>query len=92
MEFGSRSKRITRFPRKTVNVCGPLRLAPTDLVQVVGLNTQGCDISDLQASIDTGLDSPEDIVPWKDAPPINDQSYKVVPCSVAVLYAPVCAS
>jgi hypothetical protein len=31
-------------------------------------------------------------VPWKDAPPINDQSYKVVPCSVAVLYAPVCAS
>ena len=39
MEFGSRSTRITRFPRKTVNVCAPLRLPPTDLVQVGGLNT-----------------------------------------------------
>jgi isoamylase len=37
--------------------------------------------------IDTGLDSPEDIVPWQDARPCAGRSYKVGPHSVAVLYA-----
>jgi glycogen operon protein len=39
--------------------------------------------------IDTGLDSPEDIVPWQDAPPLTGRTYRVGPHSVAVLYAPV---
>jgi len=37
--------------------------------------------------IDTGLDSPEDIVQWQDAPPFAGRTYKVGPHSVAVLYA-----
>ena len=39
--------------------------------------------------IDTGLDSPEDIVRWQDAPPFAGRTYKVGPHSVAVLYAPL---
>jgi isoamylase len=42
--------------------------------------------------IDTGLDSPEDIVPWRKARPIAGHSYKVGARSIAVLYAPVSAS
>ena len=42
--------------------------------------------------IDTGLDSPDDIVPWQDAPQINGQIYNVGPHSVVVLHAPVSAS
>jgi glycogen operon protein len=37
--------------------------------------------------IDTSLDSPEDIVPWKDARPIAGRTYRVGSHSVAVLYA-----
>jgi glycogen operon protein len=37
--------------------------------------------------IDTGLDSPEDIVPWQDAPPYAGRTYRVGPHSTAVLYA-----
>ena len=42
--------------------------------------------------IDTGLDSPEDIVEWKDARPWAGRTYKVSPHSVVVLYAPVGSS
>jgi isoamylase len=38
--------------------------------------------------IDTGLDSPEDIVSWKEARPHAGSAYRVGPHSVAVLYAP----
>ena len=37
--------------------------------------------------IDTGLDSPDDIVEWRKAPLIQGYSYRVEPRSVAVLYA-----
>jgi isoamylase len=37
--------------------------------------------------IDTGLDSPEDIVEWQTAPPINGFTYRVESRSVAILYA-----
>jgi isoamylase len=39
--------------------------------------------------IDTTLESPEDIVRWQEAPPIEGQTYMVGPESVVVLYAPV---
>ena len=42
--------------------------------------------------IDTGQDSPEDIVEWQDASPLAGQTYKVGPRSVVVLYAPVSTS
>jgi isoamylase len=38
--------------------------------------------------IDTGLESPEDIVPWQDARPCTGPTYRVGPHSVAVLYTP----
>jgi glycogen operon protein len=38
--------------------------------------------------IDTSLNAPEDIVPWKDARPCLGNNYRVGPHSVAVLYAP----
>ena len=39
--------------------------------------------------IDTGLDSPEDIVPWSDARPCPGRVYRAAARSVAVLYAMV---
>jgi isoamylase len=39
--------------------------------------------------IDTSLETPEDIVPWKDAPPCIGPTYRVGPHSVAILYAPL---
>jgi glycogen operon protein len=39
--------------------------------------------------IDTGLQSPEDIVGWQDLRPCTGRTYRVGPHSVAVLYAPV---
>jgi len=42
--------------------------------------------------IDTSLDFPEDIVPWKDARPFSGSSYSVGPHSVVVLYRPMGAS
>jgi isoamylase len=42
--------------------------------------------------IDTGLDSPEDIVPWRKARPVPGRSYQVGAHSVAVLHAPMSAS
>ena len=39
--------------------------------------------------IDTGLESPEDIVPWQNARPCTGRTYRVGPQSVAVLYAVV---
>jgi glycogen operon protein len=42
--------------------------------------------------IDTGQDSPEDIVEWQDASPLAGHTYKVGPRSVVVLYAPVSTS
>jgi glycogen operon protein len=39
--------------------------------------------------IDTGLESPEDIVPWQDARRITGSTYRVGPHSVAVLYTPL---
>jgi isoamylase len=37
--------------------------------------------------IDTGLDSPEDIVRWREARPFAGSAYRVGPHSVAILYA-----
>lgn len=37
--------------------------------------------------IDTGLDSPDDIVPWDEAPPISDGHYQLAAHSVAMLIA-----
>jgi len=37
--------------------------------------------------IDTGLDSPRDIVEWKAAPSVPGFTYRAQPRSVAVLYA-----
>ncbi len=37
--------------------------------------------------IDTGLDSPLDIVPWQDAPPVSGETYPVQSRSVVVLFA-----
>jgi glycogen operon protein len=37
--------------------------------------------------IDTGLDSPLDIVPWQTAPPISGDSYRAEARSVVVLFA-----
>ena len=39
--------------------------------------------------IDTALDSPEDIVPWQDAPPLRDHRYRADARSVVVLFAPL---
>ncbi len=36
--------------------------------------------------IDTSLDSPNDIVPWKQAPPVQGNSYRVADRSVVMLY------
>ena len=38
--------------------------------------------------IDTTLPSPEDIVPWQDAPAVTQQRYPVGPRSVVVLFEP----
>jgi glycogen operon protein len=37
--------------------------------------------------IDTGLDSPDDIVPWKVAPPVEGSTYRVESRSVVMLFA-----
>jgi glycogen operon protein len=37
--------------------------------------------------IDTGLDSPEDIVPWRDAVPVASVRYRARPRSVIVLFS-----
>jgi len=37
--------------------------------------------------IDTALDSPHDIVEWKNAPPVSARSYRAGPRSVVVLFA-----
>ena len=39
--------------------------------------------------IDTGLDSPDDIVPWDDAPAVPDSTYRAEARSVVTLYAPL---
>jgi isoamylase len=39
--------------------------------------------------IDTALDSPEDIVPWQDAPAVRDHRYRADARSVVVLFAPL---
>jgi len=39
--------------------------------------------------IDTSLDSPDDIVPWLDAPAFTGAAYRAAPRSVVVLWAPV---
>jgi glycogen operon protein len=39
--------------------------------------------------IDTFLDSPQDIVDWKDAPTIGGSTYRAAPRSVVVLLAPI---
>jgi isoamylase len=39
--------------------------------------------------IDTSLDSPNDIVPWQDAPAFTDPAYRVPPRSVVVMWAPL---
>lgn len=36
--------------------------------------------------IDTALDSPQDIVPWKEAPPVDGQVYRVAERSVVMLF------
>jgi isoamylase len=41
--------------------------------------------------IDTSLDSPDDIVPWQDAPTFTDRAYRAAPRSVVVLWAPLAA-
>jgi glycogen operon protein len=40
-----------------------------------------------QRWIDTGMDSPRDIVPWHDAPPVDGRSYRAEARSVVVLLA-----
>jgi glycogen operon protein len=42
--------------------------------------------------IDTSLETPEDIVPWKDARPYTGPVYRVAPHSVVVLHAPIAES
>jgi len=37
--------------------------------------------------IDTFLESPEDIVPWQEAPSVSDHTYRAGPRSVIVLWA-----
>jgi glycogen operon protein len=37
--------------------------------------------------IDTSLDSPEDIVPWQEAPPVEGDAYQAMDRSVVMLYA-----
>jgi glycogen operon protein len=39
--------------------------------------------------IDTALESPHDIVPWQEAPPVCGESYRMEPRSVAMLYTEV---
>ena len=39
--------------------------------------------------IDTFLDSPHDIVDWKDAPEVGGWMYRTEPRSVVVLFAPI---
>jgi glycogen operon protein len=41
--------------------------------------------------IDTALESPHDIVPWKEAPAVTDGSYRVEARSVVCLYSPEAA-
>jgi len=41
--------------------------------------------------IDTSLDSPDDIVPWQDAPTFTGRAYRAAPRSVVVLWAPLAA-
>jgi isoamylase len=41
--------------------------------------------------IDTALDSPDDIVPWQDAPTFTDRAYRAAPRSVVVLWVPLAA-
>jgi glycogen operon protein len=41
--------------------------------------------------IDTALDSPHDIVPWKEAPAVTDRTYRVEARSVVCLYSPTAA-
>jgi glycogen operon protein len=36
--------------------------------------------------IDTALDSPQDIVPWREAPPVPGDSYRVESRSVVILF------
>lgn len=36
--------------------------------------------------IDTGLDSPNDIVPWQNAPPVQGTTYRAAARSVVMLY------
>jgi len=38
--------------------------------------------------IDTALDTPDDIVPWREAPAVSGFIYRAQPRSVVVLYAP----
>jgi glycogen operon protein len=40
-----------------------------------------------QRWIDTGLDSPMDIVPWQHTVPVSGASYRAQPRSVVVLFA-----
>ena len=42
--------------------------------------------------IDTALESPNDIVPWEQAPPVTGSSYRVEAHSVVALHAPVAES
>ena len=39
--------------------------------------------------IDTGLDSPHDIVDWEHAPPVAGHTYEAKPRSVVILFAGV---
>jgi glycogen operon protein len=41
-----------------------------------------------QRWIDTALDAPRDIVPWREAPPVPGGTYRVGARSVVMLYAP----
>jgi glycogen operon protein len=45
-----------------------------------------CDAGGWRRWIDTGLDSPEDIVPWQTAPAIPDTTYRVGARSVVLLF------
>jgi glycogen operon protein len=37
--------------------------------------------------IDTGLDSPQDIAEWQNAPPVSGRTYRAAPRSVVALYS-----
>jgi len=55
----------------------------------VGEEHQGIGRARWRRWIDTSLDSPEDIVPWQDARPWPERTYRVGPHSLVVLYAAV---